>query len=121
MSVVTPRYVQHAGCPFCGAKMGEPCVTRTGNRPKEVTHAARFHEMQNRVRTEHMVYELLVDDERCGLKEGDRLLCIRYPYDQKVTVVQRLSDGFDPECNMYLHDVMFIGFAKDIARASIDG
>jgi len=61
-----------------------------------------------------MVFELYEDDERFNLSKGDRLLCINYPYDAKVTVLRRLSDGLDPECNQYMRDVKFIGFASDL-------
>ena len=43
------------------------------------------------------------DDRAFGLRAGDILEV--HPYvldpDTKFTVVQRLSDGFDPECNVY--------------------
>lgn len=46
------------------------------------------------------------DDERFKLKRGDVLRVHRYAYDPgKYTVVERVSDGFDPECNIYSYQV----------------
>jgi hypothetical protein len=109
------RAVDHTTCPFCGAAPGQPCRTRYGNQPKESTHAARWNHYRLRVLTEHMIFEMREDDERFGLKKGDVLLCIDYPLDAKVTVLRRLSDGYDPRCNQYIESVKFIGFAEDMA------
>lgn len=48
-------------------------------------------------------YRLKEDDERFGLKSGDVLICIPYFYehDEKLSVIRRESDGFDPDCNVY--------------------
>lgn len=53
------------------------------------------------------IYELLNDDPRMGLQAGDLLLCEPYWLDpaSKVSVIKRLSDGFDPGCNQYRSDV----------------
>lgn len=52
------------------------------------------------------VYRLIEDDPRMGLTVGDVLVCIDCDYDpDKVTVIRRLSDGYDPECTVYLSDV----------------
>ncbi len=49
---------------------------------------------------------LVEDDPRMGLMAGDVLLCIPYDYDRdKLTVVARESDGFDPTCNVYRSQV----------------
>jgi hypothetical protein len=53
-------------------------------------------------------YELLIDDPRFGLSKGDVLIC--GPMHQawaseKVAVVRRESDGFDPGCAQYRADV----------------
>jgi len=52
-------------------------------------------------------YELVKDDPDFGLKAGDILECIPYHLDpqEKLTVVQRVSDGYDPECNVYRSSV----------------
>ena len=99
-------------CPYCAARKGEGCQTASG-RARDA-HAARWDEYKRRYRSEEMVFELRSDDPRFKLSAGDRLLCIKYPYDAKVTVLRRISDGFDPECNQYLNDVKFIGFANEM-------
>lgn len=46
------------------------------------------------------------DDTRFKLKKGDVLRVIRYDYDpSKYTVLERVSDGYDPECNVYSYQV----------------
>lgn len=55
-----------------------------------------------------MVFRLKADDPRFGLSAGDELVCINYPLDAKVTVLRRLKDGYDPECNQYMADVEFV-------------
>ena len=54
------------------------------------------------------VVRLIDDDERFGLREGDELLVRKYPYDAKVTVIKRISDGFEPECNQYYDSVEYV-------------
>ena len=53
------------------------------------------------------LYRLLADDPRFGMSEGDVLECEPYWLDpsEKLTVLRRLSDGFDPCCNVYRHQV----------------
>lgn len=60
-----------------------------------------------------MWFLLLADDPRFGLEAGDILRCVTYPWDSKVSVLFREWDGYNPECNQYLHDVAFIGFVPD--------
>jgi len=52
-------------------------------------------------------WELLADDERFGLRAGDVLICVPYWLDpgDKLTVLRRESDGFDPSCNVYRSQV----------------
>lgn len=52
-------------------------------------------------------WELLADDERFGLRAGDVLVCVPYWLDPacKLTVLRRESDGYDPSCNVYRHEV----------------
>lgn len=47
------------------------------------------------------------DDPPFELKAGDVLEVHRYALDphSKFTVVRRVSDGYDPECNVYARDV----------------
>ena len=52
-------------------------------------------------------WRLLEDDGRMRLSKGDVLLCVPYWLDpaEKLTVVRRESDGFDPQCNVYRSQV----------------
>ena len=62
-----------------------------------------------------MRYELLNDDPRFGLSEGDILLCEEMHWawaDEKVAVVRRESDGYVPGCSQYRHSVKYIGLAE---------
>ncbi|WP_294833316.1 hypothetical protein [uncultured Gilliamella sp.] len=53
--------------------------------------------------------EIKKDDETLGIKKGEQYLAVRYPYDdEKITLVSRVPDGFDPECNQYWADVKII-------------
>jgi hypothetical protein len=48
------------------------------------------------------LYRLKDDDPRMGLTAGDVLECEPYWLDpDKLTVIRRISDDFDPECNVY--------------------
>ena len=95
-------------CPHCGAQPGIPCSTPSGAEPRGGNHVARWEDIRFAVKTREMVYRLKADDGRFGLQAGDELVCVKYPYDAKVTVLRRLSDGFDPGCNQYLADVEWI-------------
>ncbi len=53
-------------------------------------------------------YELLIDDPRFGLARGDVLICEpMHPAwaHEKVAVVRRESDGYEPGCSQYRHDI----------------
>jgi hypothetical protein len=51
-------------------------------------------------------YELIKDDPDFGMLAGDILACVPYPLDStKLTVAFRISDGFNPECNVYREQV----------------
>jgi len=54
-----------------------------------------------------MIVRLKEDDERFKMKKGDVLEVRPYQYDphEKLTVIRRLSDDFDPCCNVYRSDV----------------
>ena len=53
-----------------------------------------------------ILVRLKEDDERFKLKKGDVLRVVRYQYDnEKYTVLERVSDGYDPECNVYFSQV----------------
>lgn len=61
--------------------------------------------------TEVSRYELLEDDERFGLSRGDILICESMHWawaPEKVAVVRRESDGYDPGCNQYRGSVRHV-------------
>lgn len=103
---------QRITCPHCNATIGTPCLTRSG-KPAPHSHRARFDRAMARLRTEQMIVAMREDDPRFKLAKGDLLLCEKYPYDAKVTILHRLSDGYDPECNQYIPDVRFVAFANE--------
>ncbi len=51
------------------------------------------------------------DQPRFGLKTGDVLVVEPWQYDpdEKYTVIRRVADGFDPQCNIYRADVEYLG------------
>lgn len=52
------------------------------------------------------VYRLLEDQPPFRLKAGDLLLCIPYWLDpDKVTVLERATDHYDPSCTLYRYEV----------------
>jgi hypothetical protein len=95
-------------CPYCRAAAGEDCVTASGKPPRDGNHNARWDALRSARRSREMVFRLKQDDPRFKLNAGDELICINYPYDAKLTVLRRLSDGYDPECNQYMADVEFV-------------
>lgn len=107
------RPVQDFICRFCGADAGQSCVTSGG--ALRIPHRARWGDKRDFTRGRTWVVRLIEDDTRFGLFAGDELLVHLYPYDSKVTVICRISDGFDPECNQYMNAVEYvrIGTAED--------
>lgn len=56
-------------------------------------------------------YELLQDDPRFELSKGDILICKPMHWawaNEKVAVIRRESDGFDPGCSQYRSDVRHV-------------
>lgn len=109
MDILTPVSSAMAiSCPFCYVPVGECCVAPSG--PREHPHHARWKEANLMCRSREMWFMMREDDERFGLVAGDIVRCINYPYDAKVSVLFREWDGYDPECNQYVHNVAFLGF-----------
>lgn len=56
-----------------------------------------------------MRIKILKTNERLGVKEGEIYKAQRYTYDptEKVTLLSREPDGYDPECNQYVCEVAF--------------
>ena len=93
-------------CGYCGAEPGESCTTAYGK--KRELHRTRFDSYRAFAQTSTWVVRLKQDDPRFGLAAGDELLVQKYPYDAKVSVIHRIGDGYDPECNQYLCDVEYV-------------
>lgn len=97
-------------CPYCLRPERAKCVAASGKIRTYGAHVARWDRANRLYRTREMWHMLRADDSRFGLAAGDILRCINYPYDTKVSVLFRESDGFNPECNQYSSDVSFLGF-----------
>ena len=55
-----------------------------------------------------MKVKILKSDKRLGIEKGDIFNAEKYKYDnEKVSLLSRESDGFDPECNEYVHNLAF--------------
>jgi|GEM_PF-5449471 len=55
-----------------------------------------------------MKVKVLETDERLGIKAGEVYEACRYRYDpEKMTLLRRVPDGYDPECNQYMHEIAF--------------
>lgn len=46
--------------------------------------------------------KMLKTDELLGFKEGEIYEVKPYPYDEKMILMRRVPDGYDPECTTYL-------------------
>lgn len=60
-------------------------------------------------------YELLWDDPRFGLQKGDILICgpMHWAWaPEKVAVIRRERDGYEPGCSQYRQDVRHISGPK---------
>lgn len=54
-----------------------------------------------------MIVEIKKSDKRTGVVKGEKYEAIRYHLDpwEKVTLLKRIPDGYEPDCNEYLHNV----------------
>ena len=57
-----------------------------------------------------MQVKILENDDRFGIKAGEVYEAKRYWLDptEKVTLLGRVPDGWDPGCNQYTHSVAFL-------------
>ena len=62
-----------------------------------------------------MKVKIKEDDEFLKIKAGDIFQAESYD-DCKVSLIKRESDEFDPECNQYIHDVLFFVKGKWVER-----
>jgi hypothetical protein len=68
-------------------------------------------------------YEVLDDDERFGLKQGDVIVGVPYAFDPghrrnpdgKVTVLWREGDDYRPGCNQYWYNLLRLSGRVPIA------
>lgn len=66
-----------------------------------------------------MRVKILRDDDRFNVKRGEIYKAARYTYDphNKISLLHREGDGFDPRCNQYIDDVaLWIGGQWMIVR-----
>jgi hypothetical protein len=104
------RYATSIPCSYCGEPAGSECTTAAGNPKAYGPHNARWDALKSAYRSREMLFRLKHDDPHFGLNEGDELVCVSYPYDDKVTVLYRKSDGFNPGCNQYTGSAEFMGW-----------
>lgn len=101
-------------CPFCIAQADELCTTASGKpRHRHSPHQARWGRLRwDRLRREFVV-RILKTDERLGVKEGEEYAAVTYPFDPgaKVSLLRRIPDGYDPQCNQYWNDAEFVRWA----------
>jgi beta-N-acetylglucosaminidase len=67
----------------------------------------------------HQRYEVRVrfDDDRLGVKAGEEYIAETYWLDpRKVTLLTRIPDGYDPQCNQYRSDVEWMRWAEGDGR-----
>ena len=95
-------------CDHCGAVEDQECITPRGK--KRSTHAARRDRARRMTATHEGVVRIVHDDPRLGLTAGEDFAAIPYRLDpgSKVTLLRRLSDGWNPQCNAYNRDIQFI-------------
>lgn len=93
-------------CQYCG---GESCGGSGGG--PGMCGKRRIDSGERRVPEGTGRYELLHDDERFKLRAGDVLVCGRMHWawaPEKVAVLFRESDGYEPGCSQYRGSVRFL-------------
>lgn len=98
-------------CPYCLSPAREKCVLSSGKIRTQGPHVARWDRANHLARTREMWHMICADDTRFDLAAGDIVRTLTYPWDAKVSVLFRESDGFEPQCTQYLANVSFLGFA----------
>lgn len=104
--------VYHVPCPYCGMEAGVICITAGANDCDP--HRQRWSQLKAWRRVREMVVEVLTNDDRLGVKAGEQYRAISYWLEPgaKVSLLGRIPDGYDPECNQYVHDVNFIEWGE---------
>lgn len=103
--------VTEVACPFCGAAVGAGC--RTSGGVDRAAHRQRQDAFRSALRNRKFIVEVLHDDERLGLTAGEHYVAQLYWLDPgcKVTLLARVGDGWDPLCNQYVQDVLWLRWA----------
>ena len=72
-------------------------------------HSAHRHGISSPKGGKDVRVKILETDERLGITAGEVYKATRYRYDpqEKVTLLAREPDGYDPSCNEYVDSVAF--------------
>lgn len=98
-------------CPWCDAAPGQPCIRKPSGTTTDQPHRSRWIELSAaHYRNHQFIVEVNEDDPHLDLAAGERYAAIRYWLDPgaKVTLLRRVTDGYEPNCNLYLHQGRFI-------------
>ena len=97
-------------CPWCGAAPGCPCVTPSGTTRRLNPHRDRWEKLRSKLRYATFIVRFIEDDPEFSINAGDEFEAWVYYLDpgEKVTLIRRLGDGFDPECNAYARQIEFV-------------
>ncbi len=106
-------------CATCGAELNSnrPCLSPSG--AKRGSHQARIQTLKRMTSTHEGVVRILADDPGHGLTAGEEYAATPYWLDPgtKVTLLRRLSDGWDPSCNAYNSDIEFVRWGAALQEA----
>lgn len=106
--------IYDVSCPYCLVTTGHECVSSSGKRRgRHDPHAARWGRLRQYRMSREFVVRILKTDERLGVKEGEEYEAVTYPFDPgaKVSLLRRIPDGYDPQCNQYWNDAEFVRWA----------
>ena len=94
-------------CPYCGAKEGYGCKTKSGRPRTKRPHTLRCERYMN-CEMVHLVGILKGDGH---VKAGETYWAVRYRADpEKAVLFQREKDGWDPERNEYWFNLIRLGW-----------
>lgn len=98
------------------------CRTPAGKN-RRLIHVARRVDAEHRLRTWTFRVRVKADDSRLGLSADEVYMAQRYRLDpgSKVSLLSRESDGWDPECNQYHHEVEFLGWLAPVLPEGSQG
>lgn len=105
-------------CPHCQSSSGSECITAGGRRC--APHRARLTRRQVWIRTGgEFVVRVLKTDDRLALTADELYIATAYWLDPgKVTLLRRVDDGFNPECNQYAQTVEFVSMVTAVDSAA---